>query len=158
MLNCGNNVGTPLTSLATSSWINKPITPIQNAVSMNSVASVGLNSSVVDANPYIFSNQLDYGLPITNQKSSGRCWLFATCNLIRMVTHSNWVEEYGKIEDFELSQTYLYFWDKMERYHRSLRYYLDIQGKDENKDRYLWVGIRCSRGAKVMAPSAKLQI
>ena len=138
MLSCSNNTVLPLFNLATSSWINKELTPIQNAVSMNSVSSIGLNSSIVDNNPFIFSNQLDYGLPITNQKSSGRCWLFATCNLIRMVTFSNWEEEYGKIENFEISQTYLYFWDKFERYHRSLRYYLDIKSNKSNQDRYLY--------------------
>jgi len=138
MQNCTDIIGETLTSLSMSSWINTPITPIQNAVSMNSVVSLGLNSSVVDKNPYIFSNQLDYGLPITNQKASGRCWLFATCNLIRMTTHANLVKDYGKVDDFEISQTYLYFWDKLERYHRNLRYYLDIKSKSDNQDRYLY--------------------
>jgi len=139
MPTCQNNNASPsLTNLTTTNWISRQITPIQNAVSMNSVASIGLNSSIVDSNPYIFNNQLDYSLPITNQKSSGRCWLFATCNLIRMVTFSKWQEEYGKIEEFELSQTYLYFWDKMERYHRSLRYYLNIKKNNVNQDRYLY--------------------
>ena len=137
MDNCSNVVSS-LTNLACSSWINTPVTPIQNAISMNSISSLGLNSSIVDNNPYIFSNQIDYSLPITNQKSSGRCWLFATCNIIRSLTFNNWVNEYGKIEDFELSQTYLYFWDKMERYHRCLRYFLDIQKNTVNQDRYLY--------------------
>lgn len=121
-----------------SNWLNSSPSVIQNAVSMNSVSSLGLNSDVVNNNPYIFNNQLDYGLPITNQKSSGRCWLFATCNLIRMLTFKDWEQEYGKIEDFEFSQTYLFFWDKLERYHRCLRYYLEISSLDENKDRYLY--------------------
>merc|ERR1711991_612986 len=47
-------------------------------------------------------------------------------------------KEYGKIENFEISQNYLFFWDKLERYHRSLRYYLDIKNSDNNKDRYLY--------------------
>ena len=137
MLTSHNNVVcNQLTNLACNEWINKPVTPIQNAVSMNSVSSIALNSSTVDQNPYIFNNQIDYGLPITNQKSSGRCWLFATCNLIRTVTFDNWKEEFGKIEDFEISQSYLYFWDKMERYHRNLRYFLEISKLEENKDRY----------------------
>lgn len=135
-LNQNNLVCNQLTNLVSSQWLNTQITPIQNAVSMNSVSSIGLNSSTVDQNPYIFNNQIDYGLPITNQKSSGRCWLFATCNLIRTVTFDNWKEEFGKIEDFEISQSYLYFWDKMERYHRNLRYFLEISKLEENKDRY----------------------
>lgn len=138
MLITNNFIGNTLSSLALSSWITKPITTIQNALSMNSVSSLGLNSSIIDSNPYIFNNQLDYGLPITNQRSSGRCWLFATCNLIRMLGYESLEKEYGKIEDFEISQNYLFFWDKFERYHRILRYYLSIKAEDKNKDRYLY--------------------
>ena len=126
-----------LTGLVTLNWINSPLSPIQNAVSMNSVSSLGLNSSVIDENPYLFNNQLDHVFPITNQRSSGRCWLFATCNLIRMIGYSSLEEKYGKIEDFEISQNYLFFWDKLERYHRILRYYLEIKLKEESQDRYL---------------------
>lgn len=135
---CSNFVGQSLTNMVLNNWIHIPITPIQNAVSMNSVSSIGLDSNIINNNPYIFNNQLDYGLPITNQKSSGRCWLFATCNLIRMIAFNNLEKDYGKIEDFEISQNYLFFWDKLERYHRSLRYYMDIKKADNNKDRYLY--------------------
>lgn len=50
------------------------------------------------------------GKPITNQKSSGRCWLFAALNVIRLpvIKHLN-------VEDLELSQSYLFFWDRIER-------------------------------------------
>lgn len=50
------------------------------------------------------------GKPVTNQKNSGRCWLFATLNVIRLpfMKHLN-------IEDFEFSQGYLFYWDKIER-------------------------------------------
>ena len=122
---CGSNP-TYLSTASTKHWLNKPMTPIQNAVTLNSVSSLGLNTEVINNNPFLFNNQLDYNLPITNQKSSGRCWLFATCNLIRMVGFNNLEKQYGKIEDFELSQSYLYFWDKLERYHRNLRYYIQI--------------------------------
>lgn len=121
--------------IAKSTWINKPPTTIQNAVSKNSVSSLGLNNSIVNDNPYIFNNEIDYGLPITNQKSSGRCWLFATCNLIRTIAYQNLEKEYGKINDLEISQSYLFFWDKFERYHRNLVYYIDMKN-EENKDRY----------------------
>lgn len=127
--------GANLMNLTQSCWIQNISTPIMNAVSMNSIASLGLDNSKINENPLIFSNQIDYSLPITNQRSSGRCWLFATCNLIRMITFKNWTEEFGKIEDFEFSQTYLYFWDKLERYHRNLRYYLDIKNSEYSTDK-----------------------
>ncbi len=48
---------------------------------------------------------------ISNQKSSGRCWIFALLNCLRYkcISHMN------TQNDFELSQVYLHFWDKVER-------------------------------------------
>ena len=49
-------------------------------------------------------------LPVTNQESTGRCWLFSATNILR--------EKIAKelnLENFELSQSYLAFWDKFER-------------------------------------------
>lgn len=46
----------------------------------------------------------------TNQKSSGRCWIFAATNVIR--------EKIAKelnIDNFEVSQSYLAFYDKLEK-------------------------------------------
>lgn len=46
----------------------------------------------------------------TNQKSSGRCWLFAATNVLR-----ERIAAKCNLESFELSQSYLAFWDKFER-------------------------------------------
>lgn len=66
-------------------------------------------AEVVDT--HVFNTAIDHETnPITNQMSSGRCWLFATTNVIRneMVTTLN-------IDGFQLSQSYLHFWDKLEK-------------------------------------------
>ncbi|KAJ3484149.1 hypothetical protein NLI96_g5842 [Meripilus lineatus] len=47
---------------------------------------------------------------ITNQKSSGRCWLFAATNLLRYN-----VMKILDINDFQLSQSYLSFWDLLNK-------------------------------------------
>ncbi len=47
---------------------------------------------------------------VTNQKISGRCWLFASLNHLR---HN--VEREQKMKNFELSETYNYFYDKLEK-------------------------------------------
>ncbi|XP_041972026.1 bleomycin hydrolase [Aricia agestis] len=52
------------------------------------------------------------GKPVTNQENSGRCWLFAALNVMRLP----FMKKYA-IEEFEFSQTYLFFWDKIERSH-----------------------------------------
>ncbi|KAI5261233.1 peptidase C1B, bleomycin hydrolase [Aureobasidium subglaciale] len=50
------------------------------------------------------------GSPVTNQRSSGRCWIFAATNVLRVAI----MKKYN-IEKFELSQAYLFFWDKVEK-------------------------------------------
>lgn len=66
-----------------------------------------------------FSVELPTG-KVSNQKHSGRCWLFSTLNTIR----HQFAAKYH-VKDFELSQSYLFFWDKVERanifYDRILR-------------------------------------
>ena len=49
-------------------------------------------------------------LDVTNQQSSGRCWLFAATNVLR-----ERIAKELNLENFELSQSYLAFWDKFER-------------------------------------------
>ena len=47
---------------------------------------------------------------ITNQKQSGRCWMFSTLNVLR-----ERVIRQCKLEDFSISPTYLAFYDKLEK-------------------------------------------
>jgi len=49
-------------------------------------------------------------LPVTNQERSGRCWLFAATNVLR-----ERIAKTLNLANFELSQSYLAFWDKFER-------------------------------------------
>jgi len=46
--------------------------------------------------------------PVTDQKSSGRCWIFAMLNCMRIP-----VMKQLKIDEFEFSQNFLFFWDKV---------------------------------------------
>ncbi|GAW01779.1 peptidase C1B bleomycin hydrolase [Lentinula edodes] len=70
------------------------------------------------ATTHIFNNEIDFKTgPITNQKSSGRCWLFATTNVLRYE-----VMKKLKLKDFQLSQSYLFFWDKLNK----SNYYLEL--------------------------------
>ena len=60
-------------------------------------------------------------LPVTNQKHSGRCWLFAATNVLR-----ERIAKDLKLENFELSQSYLAFWDKFERCNYFLNAMLEL--------------------------------
>ncbi|KAI6000615.1 peptidase C1B bleomycin hydrolase [Pisolithus albus] len=68
--------------------------------------------------PHVFSHEVEFHTgPVTNQKSSGRCWLFATTNVIRYE-----VMKKLKLKDFQCSQSYLFFWDKLNK----SNYYLEL--------------------------------
>ena len=47
----------------------------------------------------------------TSQKASGRCWLFAMLNTLRYPI----IQQLDLAPDFELSQSHLFYWDKVER-------------------------------------------
>jgi bleomycin hydrolase len=52
------------------------------------------------ADTHVFNHELKFKTgPITNQKSSGRCWLFATTNVLRY----NVMKKFN-LDDFQLSQ------------------------------------------------------
>ena len=82
---------------------------IQNVVTQHDVNDVALSRSVVTDSPHSFSIVLD-DWSVTNQAKSGRCWMFAGLNLCRVDTR-----DVLNVKDFEFSQNYLMFWDKLER-------------------------------------------
>ena len=90
-----------------SSWnenYNKKEKILENVISNNSISNLSIvRDKCQNFNP-IYNVNVTPHLKVTNQKSSGRCWLFASCNLIRSVTYSTLSEKYGDIENFELSQ------------------------------------------------------
>lgn len=65
------------------------------------------------------------GSPVTNQRSSGRCWLFAGTNCCRVPI----MKKYN-LKEFELSQSYLFFWDKLEKASWFLEQILDTTDRD----------------------------
>ena len=81
-----------------------------NAVTKTSVHAVAQRRASVLAARQVFSHSVETG-KITSQKSSGRCWLFAGLNTLRMAA----VQRLDVDKDFEFSQNYLMFWDKLEK-------------------------------------------
>ena len=66
----------------------------------------------------VFKNFVNVNSKITNQHSSGRCWIFAFLNVMRLPM----IKKYKLNEDFEFSQTYLFFYDKLEKANFFLNY------------------------------------
>ena len=63
----------------------------------------------------------------TNQKQSGRCWLFAGMNVLREK-----VAKKCNMKEFELSQNYMAFYDKLEKMNLTME--AMIKNKDADKD------------------------
>ncbi len=81
----------------------------QNAVVGTSIDTVALDHDIAVATVPSFSHKLDdWG--VTNQRQSGRCWMFAGLNLFRVGA----MKKMG-VKEFEFSQNYTMFWDKFER-------------------------------------------
>ena len=59
---------------------------------------------------HTFSNVISGEMSATNQKSSGRCWGFAGLNLFRV-----YLGRKHNLKDFQFSQSYFMFWDKLEK-------------------------------------------
>lgn len=88
----------------------------QNLMRMNTVASVGVDNVISDRMVtqeinYAYSHEMDRVPRATTQEHSGRCWLFAALNSIR----AHMIQAYNLPDHFEISEAYLFFWDKLER-------------------------------------------
>lgn len=80
-----------------------------NASAKSGLAQAATDFAAVSKLPYSFSTDLKQG-SITDQKVSGRCWLFSALNTLRYEV----IHKYN-LDDFELSQNYLFFYDKLEK-------------------------------------------
>ena len=82
---------------------------LMNAITHNDIKKLAQTRENDGAINHYFSNQVD-SKGITNQKSSGRCWLYTGLNTLRPK-----VQEKYNLGSFEFSQTYNFFWDQFEK-------------------------------------------
>lgn len=80
-----------------------------NAVTQNGIHASALSVEALKKNIHEYSESIPNG-QITNQKRSGRCWMFAALNTMRQPI----IQKY-ELENFELSQSYPLFFDKLEK-------------------------------------------
>jgi len=96
----------------------------QNAVTKVGVDDVALNREIVNNTSHSMSTLLD-DWKVTNQERSGRCWLFAGLNLLRVGA----MRKMG-LKEFEFSQNYMMFWDKLERANYFLEAIIETADRD----------------------------
>ncbi|MGJ0995550.1 C1 family peptidase [Enterococcus casseliflavus] len=88
---------------------NNKQTALQRSVVKNGITASAENVSAKVNNVPVFSVDMTTG-KVSNQKQSGRCWMFAALNTFRhkMLNDFN-------LKEFELSQNHTFFWDKYEK-------------------------------------------
>jgi len=97
------------------------------ALSSADPKTVLTNRSTLIHDQHVFNVAIpfDGAAQITNQRSSGRCWIFAATNVFRVA-----VMKKHNLEKFELSQAYFFFWDKLEKANYFLEQILDTSGEE----------------------------
>ncbi len=71
---------------------------------------------------------------ITNQKSSGRCWLFTGLNVLRAAA----IDKYD-LGEFQFSQNYCFFWDQLEKCNLFLQAVIDTRDKSFDDREVDWL-------------------
>ena len=82
----------------------------RNAATHNEITDLAMDWDEYRKIDHTFSEQITGEMKITNQRSSGRCWGYAGLNLFRI-----YLGRKHNLKNFEFSQTYFMFWDKLEK-------------------------------------------
>mgnify|MGYP003971997903 CR=1 FL=1 len=106
-------------------------TAFRNAITMTGTLPISTDSNRVNEVSHVFMNSIKKkNLKATDQGHSGRCWMFAGLNMFRHAIINGM-----DIENFEFSETYLFFYDKFERSNTFLKWFIDNPGsKPEDRD------------------------
>lgn len=91
-----------------------------NAASINTLAVNAENAAMTDTD---FSDKVKTK-GITDQKQSGRCWLFTGLNVLRAAA----IEKHD-LGDFQFSQNYCFFFDQLEKANLFLQAIIDTRDK-----------------------------
>ena len=96
----------------------------QNAAVRNDIIDLAMDWEYFRKIDHTFSDVISGEMGVTDQKSSGRCWGFAGLNLFRI-----YLGRKHNLKEFEFSQSYFMFWDKLEK----TNYFLENMIKTTNK-------------------------
>ena len=96
---------------------------LRNALAANSIDLLAKNQKTAGELDTYFNVETKKQ-SITDQKSSGRCWMFSGLNVLR----SNFAKRTDSLS-IELSQDYLFFWDQLEKSNLMLQGVIDTGKK-----------------------------
>ncbi|MFZ4400330.1 MAG: C1 family peptidase [Bacteroidales bacterium] len=106
---------------------------IGNAISGNEIKKLALNRQNIATNDVFFSNRIS-SKGISDQKSSGRCWLFTGLNVIRAKVISKY-----SLSQFQFSQNYSFFWDQLEKSNLFLQEIIETKDKPLDDKKVDWL-------------------
>jgi bleomycin hydrolase len=101
---------------------NKKYNVLQSALSRVQIEDIMSNPNEVNKLPFIFNYQLKEKVRATNQFYSGRCWIFSGLNVLRY----HLIEHYKLNENFELSEAFVFKYDRIEKCNYLLVYLLEL--------------------------------
>ncbi|VEU75562.1 Aminopeptidase C [Mycoplasmopsis maculosa] len=96
---------------------------IENAITKNGIFNSTINNDIYRKHNHEFNVQVKKG-GMTNQKSSGRCWIFSSTNMLKTK-----ILEKLNVESFEFSENYLFFYDKLEKANTFLELVIETADK-----------------------------
>ncbi|MBQ8050164.1 MAG: C1 family peptidase [Bacteroidaceae bacterium] len=106
---------------------------LQNAIQSNSINKMALVPGNQQALDTWFSVEVQNS-GISNQESSGRCWLFTGTNVLRQRAMKNL-----GIEGFMFSHVYLFFYDQLEKSNLFLQGIIDTRREDIDSQQVQWL-------------------
>lgn len=106
---------------------------IRNAISNNDINKLAVNSDSKNNFDTYFSHKVN-SKGITNQKSSGRCWLFTGLNVFRAKA----IAKYD-MPNFTFSTNYSFFWDQLEKANLFLQGITDTREKPMDDRNVEWL-------------------
>ena len=106
---------------------------LRNAIGNNDIRKLALNQENQTGMDTHFSIRVD-SKGITDQKSSGRCWLFTGLNVMRAKA----IAKYG-LGEFEFSQVYPFFYDQLEKANLFLQGVIDTREKPMDDKMVEWL-------------------
>ncbi|MCE2616522.1 C1 family peptidase [Phocaeicola oris] len=106
---------------------------IRNALGNNSIDQLAVNqANQANFDTHFSDKVLSKG--ITNQQSSGRCWLFTGLNVLR----AQMINEYH-LDKMEFSQNYVFFYDQLEKANLFLQGIIDTADKPMSDKTVDWL-------------------
>lgn len=111
---------------------------ISDVIIKNGINDTALNRDSIIKMQHTFSEEIKTG-KITDQKKSGRCWLFAGLNKLRFAIAQKLNLNLSEKEGFELSQAYPTFWDKLEKANYFLESIIETRREKVDSRLVMWL-------------------